>query len=111
VGRERIALSGQNPIGISGLWAEGSDSNRIPDYGTPGRKEGITKLSGSYFDVDGLSSYIHRSTGAVRNLVLRRAIPFRKPAGRLLFDKDEIDQWIEKSPGISLKEMNSESER
>jgi hypothetical protein len=62
-------------------------------------------LSGSYFDVDGLTSYIHRSPGAVRNLVLRRAIPFRKPAGRLLFDKDEIDRWIKKSPGISYEEI------
>lgn len=47
-----------------------------------------------------------RSEGAVRNLVLRRMIPYRKPAGRLLFDKEEIDRWINQSEGISLDEMN-----
>jgi excisionase family DNA binding protein len=58
-----------------------------------------------YLTVKELATYIRRTPGACRNLVLRRAIPYRKPAGRLLFDKDEIDQWIEKSPGISLEEL------
>ncbi|RZB36307.1 MAG: hypothetical protein SRB2_02132 [Desulfobacteraceae bacterium Eth-SRB2] len=35
---------------------------------------------------------IRRSPGAVRNLVLRRAIPYRKVAGRLVFLRSEIIQ-------------------
>ncbi len=58
-----------------------------------------------YFTVNQVSNYLKRSPGAVRNLVLRRAIPFRKPAGRLLFDRQEIDLWIRKSEGISLEEL------
>ena len=54
-----------------------------------------------------VAQYIKRSPGAVRNLVLRRAIPFRKPAGRLLFNKDEIDQWVKQSEGIGLEEINA----
>jgi len=43
-------------------------------------------------------------------LVLRRAIPFRKPGGRLLFVKDEIDRWIQNSAGISFDELNGKAE-
>lgn len=59
----------------------------------------------TYFDVYELSLYIKRTPGAIRNLVLRRLIPFRKPAGRLVFIKEEIDQWIIKSEGIALNEV------
>lgn len=64
------------------------------------------KLCKPYLTVDGVSDYINRSPGAIRNLVLRRAIPFRKPAGRLLFDRDEIDRWVKNSEGISLEEIS-----
>lgn len=62
-----------------------------------------------YLDVKGLAAYIHRSPGAIRNLVMRRAVPFRKPAGRLVFVREQIDQWIEASEGLSFQELkNSE---
>lgn len=60
-----------------------------------------------YLTVSELSQYLKRSPGAIRNLVLRRAIPYRKPAGRLLFDKEEIDLWIKDSEGTSLEEIRS----
>lgn len=60
------------------------------------------------FDVKGLSEYLAgRSHGAIRNLVLRRKIPFRKVEGRLFFLKSEIDEWIKNSPGVSLVEINN----
>lgn len=40
-----------------------------------------------------------RSVGAIRNLVMRRKIPFRKVGGRLLFLYSEIVEWIENSEG------------
>jgi len=58
-----------------------------------------------YLTLKETSKYVKRSQGAVRNLVLRRKIPFRKPAGRLLFVKEEIDRWISQSEGISLEEI------
>jgi excisionase family DNA binding protein len=63
-----------------------------------------------YLTVEELSAYVKRSPGAIRNLVLRRKIPFRKPSGRLLFDRQEIDKWVQGSPGISLKEMNNDGQ-
>jgi excisionase family DNA binding protein len=59
-----------------------------------------------YLTVTELAEYVRRSPGAIRNLVLRRAIPFRKPAGRLLFVKEEIDQWITGSAGISIAQIS-----
>ncbi len=65
-----------------------------------------------HFDVKGLSEYLAgRSYGGIRNLVLRRKIPFRKVSGRLLFLKSEIDAWIEKSPGVRLTEIEDAIER
>ena len=58
-----------------------------------------------YLTVKELSDYLKRSHGAIRNLVLRRAIPYRKPAGRLLFDREEIDAWIKKADGVSLEDL------
>jgi len=61
-----------------------------------------------YMTTEGLVIYIHRSKGAIRNLVLRRKIPFHKPGGRLLFVKEEIDEWIKRSEGASLEEVMGE---
>ena len=51
---------------------------------------------------------IGRSAPAIRNLVLRRQIPFRKPAGRLLFLRSEVEQWISQAPGLKLEEIQDE---
>jgi len=60
-----------------------------------------------YLSIKELCAYIHRSPGAVRNLVLRRAIPYRKPAGRLLFLKEEIDRWVMGAPGSRLEDIEN----
>jgi len=36
---------------------------------------------------------------------LRRKIPFRKLAGRLIFIEAEIQAWIEKAPGVHLENI------
>jgi len=48
---------------------------------------------------------IGRSPGAIRNLVLRRAIPYRKVAGRLIFLRSEILKWIEEAPSVKLEDL------
>ena len=62
-------------------------------------------MAKEYLNVEELALYIKRSKGAIRNLVLRRAIPYRKPAGRLMFLKNEIDEWIENAPGKKCEEL------
>lgn len=57
------------------------------------------------------AEYLDRSQGAVRNLVLRRKIPFRKVGGRLMFIENEITVWAEKSPGVTLESLLEAKER
>ena len=61
-----------------------------------------------YLNCKECGELINRSPGAVRNLVLRRKIPFRKPGGRLLFIREEIERWIEDSPGLTFQELKKE---
>ena len=64
--------------------------------------EDTDKKIWSTFDV---AWFLGRSPAAIRNLVLRHAIPFRKVGGRLVFLPREIEQWIEKAPGLSLQDL------
>ena len=58
-----------------------------------------------FFTTRELSKYLGRSEKAIRNLCFRREIPHFKPAGRLLFDRDEINKWIRLHGVISLEEI------
>lgn len=44
-----------------------------------------------YLNAEENADFIGRSPGAVRNLVMRRAIPYRKVGGRLVFLRSEIE--------------------
>ena len=50
---------------------------------------------------------IKRSPGSVPNLVLRRTKPYRKVGGQLIFLRSEVMNWIEKSPGVRLGDLES----
>ena len=54
------------------------------------------------------AQFLNRSEGAIRNLVLRRRVPFRKCGGRLAFLPDEIKLWVQESPGLKLSDMERE---
>jgi hypothetical protein len=57
------------------------------------------------WDVKKTANYLGRSPGAVRNLVLRRQIPFRKVGGRLVFLESEMQRWIKESPGLTILDI------
>jgi predicted DNA-binding transcriptional regulator AlpA len=54
-----------------------------------------------YLSTNEVSEKIGRTPGAVRNLVYRKRIPYRKPAGKLVFLRKEIEQWIENTNGLN----------
>jgi excisionase family DNA binding protein len=58
-----------------------------------------------YLTIFECAEYLKRSPGSIRNLVMQRRIPYRKPAGRLLFDLEEIDRWVQWSEGMSLEKI------
>jgi len=55
-----------------------------------------------------VAKFLGRSPGAVRNLVMRRGIPYRKLAGRLIFLKHELEEWIESSEGVKINDLDRE---
>jgi len=59
----------------------------------------------NYLNTYGAARKLKRSPAAVRNLCMRCRIPYRKAGGRLIFIEDELDQWIENSPGLHLEEI------
>lgn len=75
-------------------------SKQVRSYGLD--LEGIDKTVWNTFE---LAEFLGRSPGAVRNLVMRRAVPYRKLAGRLVFLKREILAWVEKAPGLKLEDL------
>lgn len=48
----------------------------------------------NYLKVKALSSYIGLSKSSIYKKVMKREIPFIKATGTLLFNQDEIDQWL-----------------
>jgi hypothetical protein len=66
---------------------------------------------GRYLNANEVGLVLGRSPGAVRNLVLRRRIPYRKLAGRLLFLRDEIENWVETAPGLRIDEILTDREK
>ena len=56
-------------------------------------------------DVTEAASLLGRSENAVRRMVERRQIPYRKSGRRVLFLESEILEFIERLPGVSLVEI------
>jgi len=51
-----------------------------------------------FLDVDGAATYLASTPTAIRSLVKRHGIPHHKaPNGRLLFDQEELRQWVTSS--------------
>ena len=50
------------------------------------------------------AAYLGRTEKALRKLVERRAVPFRKAGKRLVFDVVELDRWVVSLPGVTLYE-------
>jgi excisionase family DNA binding protein len=51
-------------------------------------------------------AYLKRKPAAVRSLVARGQLPYRKLGGRrIVFLRDELDRWILSSPGLTLEQM------
>lgn len=56
-------------------------------------------------DTTEAADFLRKSPAAVRNLVMRKMIPFRKCGGRLLFIREELEEWILRCPGIRIEDL------
>ena len=62
-------------------------------------------INGALRDVAGESAFTGYPERAIRAMVARRQIPFRKNGGRIVFVHREIEEWIDSLPGVSLSEI------
>ena len=60
-----------------------------------------------FLDVEQAAVLLNRSAGSLRNMVMRRQVPFRKLAGRLVFLRSELERLIQTSPGMTFEELHS----
>lgn len=63
---------------------------------------------GMYLSVNQVSVLLGRTASAVRNLCMRRKIPYRKAGGRLVFLAHEIQSWVEQGPGLKLEDLKKQ---
>ena len=59
------------------------------------------------WDFHETANYLRRSEGSLRKLVLRKKIPFRKVAGRVVFIQSEIINWVQESPGVKIEDAKN----
>jgi excisionase family DNA binding protein len=68
-------------------------------------------MPNEYLNTTELAKLIGRSEAAIRNLVMRRRIPYRRAGGRLTFVRAEIDKWIDQAPGVKLEDLEEDLRR
>ncbi len=52
-----------------------------------------------------LMEYLSLARQTIYQLVNKREIPFKKPTGKLWFDKQEIDDWIDASSVLTNNQV------
>ena len=82
------------------------------EYFIDTRVKQVLKRQQTYMNAQDVAAlYPFTSAQAVRTLASRRKIPHRKVNGRLVFLKSELDEWIEQSPGFTLKDWKKKCSR
>lgn len=69
----------------------------------------VFKMNELFLNTEEAAELVKRTPSAMRNLVMRKAIPYRKPGGRLIFLKSELDEWIKSAPGVTIEELKGEN--
>lgn len=69
-----------------------------------GRPTGPRRFDGKLLDVRGAAELLGVSQKVIRARVHRHLLPFRRFGGRIVFIRDELDQFIAALPGVTLEE-------
>ena len=60
----------------------------------------------NYMGIQEAAAFLGRSESALRSLVFRRLIPYRKVGGRLTFIRNELTSWVDqRCPGLRPEEI------
>ncbi|MDM1556334.1 helix-turn-helix domain-containing protein [Chryseobacterium indologenes] len=59
-----------------------------------------------YMDINSLTNYIPLTKSTIYSMVSRNQIPYRKIGKKLIFNKEDINNWIEKGGRKNIPEKN-----
>ena len=62
-----------------------------------------------YMTVAEAAAFINRTEAAIYRMVARRQIPYRKYGRKLIFKRTELQQHLERLPGVSLEEVMAQA--
>lgn len=85
-------------------------SPRITPRKHPGQGRGPRTINGAALDVRGASGFYGGTEKQTRGLVNRRLIPFKRLGGRIIFLREELEQWLTSLDGCSLAEARTNLE-
>lgn len=57
-------------------------------------------------DINSLTNYIPLTKSTIYSMVSRNQIPYRKIGKKLIFNKEDINNWIEKGGRKNITEKN-----
>lgn len=81
-----------------------------PPKKQPGQGRGPRRINGAALDVLAASDYYGGTVKQTRGLVDRRLISFKRLGGRIIFLREELEQWLATMDGCSLAEAKSNVE-
>ena len=57
-----------------------------------------------YLTIDGVAVLMGRNRKAIEKMVERRLLPFRKHGKRVIFQRLELERFLDNLPGVTLAE-------
>ena len=68
---------------------------------------GCKSINGELLDIASASQLLGCSQKMLRARVARRIVPFRKFAGRIVFRRAELEQFIDGLPGVTVAQAQA----
>jgi excisionase family DNA binding protein len=68
-------------------------------------RQNIAGARKAYLNVSEAAVFLNKTEAAIYRMVARRQIPFRKLHRRLMFKVSELEQLVERLPGVTLDEI------
>ena len=79
-------------------------ARRCPPQKQSGQARRPRRLNGAVKDVTMFAAWLGASEKKVRSDVARGRLPYRKHGGRIVFLQDEIEDYLHRLPGVTVKE-------
>jgi hypothetical protein len=80
---------------------------RTPPRKQPGQGCGPRRIAGVALDVRTAAAFIGVTEKALRAQVGRRLVPHRRLGARIIFLRDEVEQWLATLDGCGLNEAQA----